>query len=205
METGKSEVEDTRTGNEVTVTTTSERIAGRPALLAVMCVGMFLVQLDVTIVNVALPHIGSGLHVGLSRMQWVIDAYTVALAAGLLVGGWLTDRSGSRLAVLSSLVAFLGASLACGLAPTSYFLIGSRAVAGAAAAVLLPSTLTVVNTAYADRESKARAIGIWAGISALALPTGPLLGGTLVQVLGWRWIFLINVPVVGCALRRRGV
>ncbi|CAM3505649.1 MFS transporter [Nocardiopsis gilva] len=165
-----------------------------------MCTGMFLVQLDVTVVNVALPHIGTALHSGLAGMQWVVDSYTVILAAFLLLGGVVGDRLGHRTVVLTGLGLFGVASLLCGLAPGTATLVGARALQGLAAALLLPSTLAVVNTTFPERAEQARALGIWAGVSALALPAGPLLGGVLVTAAGWRAVFLINLPVVAVAL-----
>ncbi len=170
------------------------------ALLATMCVGMFLVQLDVTVVNVALPDIRAGLGTSLAGQQWVVDAYAVVLASLLLAGGALGDRLGHRRVVLVGLVLFGTASLACGLAPSAGALVGGRAVQGLGAALLLPTTLAVITRAFPGRAEQARAVGIWAGVSALALPAGPLLGGALVSGPGWRWVFLVNLPVVLVAL-----
>jgi DHA2 family methylenomycin A resistance protein-like MFS transporter len=178
--------------------------AGRPAsrrgaLLTVMCAGMFLVQLDVTVVNVALPHIGAALHAGVSGLQWIVDAYSVVLAALLLTAGVSGDRFGHRSTVLTGLLLFGLSSLGCSLAPSAGALIGFRAAQGLAAAVLLPGTLAVISRAYPERREHARALGIWAGVSALALPTGPVLGGLLVTGAGWRTVFWINLPVVAVA------
>ncbi|WNM29987.1 MFS transporter [Streptomyces sp. Li-HN-5-11] len=161
---------------------------------------MFLVQLDVTVVNVALPRIGRDLHAGLSGQQWVVDSYTVVLAACILGAGVVGDRWGHRTVVVTGLALFGAASLLCGVAPGASALIAARAVQGLAAALLLPSTLAVVNRTFPQREEQARALGVWAGISALALPAGPLLGGALVTSAGWRAVFLINLPVVAVAL-----
>lgn len=168
----------------------------RAALLTTMCVGMFLVQLDVTVVNVALPDIRAGLGTSLSGQQWVVVAYAVVLAGLLLVGGALGDRFGHRRVVLTGLLLFGVASLACGAAPSPAALIAGRAVQGLGAALLLPGTLAVITRAFPDRAAQARAVGIWAGVSALALPAGPLLGGALVSGPGWRAVFLVNLPVV---------
>ncbi|TWF97298.1 DHA2 family methylenomycin A resistance protein-like MFS transporter [Kitasatospora viridis] len=165
-----------------------------------MCAGMFLVLLDVTVVNVALAGIGGALHTGLDGLQWVVDAYTVVLAACLLGAGVVGDRLGHRTVLVAGLVLFGGASLACGAAPGIGALVAARAVQGLAAALLLPSTLAVVNRTFPERREKARALGVWAGVSALALPAGPLVGGALVSGAGWRWVFLVNLPVVALAL-----
>jgi len=172
----------------------------RGGVLAVMCVGMFLVQLDVTVVNVALPDIRAGLGTGLAGQQWVIDAYAVVLASLLLVGGTVGDRYGHKRVVLTGMGLFGVASLACGLAPNVATLIAGRAVQGLGAALLLPGTLAVITRTYPERAEQARAVGVWAGVSALALPAGPLLGGALVSGLGWQAVFLINLPIIVVAV-----
>lgn len=172
----------------------------RYLLLAAMCVGMFLVQLDVTIVNVALPSIRTGLRADLAGQQWVVDSYAVVLASLLLAGGTFGDRYGHKRIVLAGLGLFGLASLVCGLAPGVGVLIAGRAVQGLGAALLLPGTLAVITHAFPDQAEQARAIGIWAGVSALALPIGPLVGGALVSGLGWRTIFLINIPIIAIAI-----
>jgi len=172
----------------------------RRLILTVMCVGMFLVQLDVTIVNVALPRIGSGLATGLAGQQWVVDGYAVVLASLLLAGGTFGDRYGHKRVVLAGLGLFGVASLACGVAPDVGVLVAARAVQGAGAALLLPGTLAVVTHAYPDRAEQAHAVGVWAGVSALALPAGPLIGGALVSGFGWRTVFLINLPIIAVAI-----
>jgi MFS transporter, DHA2 family, methylenomycin A resistance protein len=169
----------------------------RPGLvLLVMCAGMFLVLLDVTVVNVAVPAITAGLHTGTAGVQWVVDGYTVALASLLLGGGTLGDRIGHRRVVLAGLILFGAASAGCALAPWPGALIAARAAQGTGAALLLPGSIAAITDAYPDRAAQARALGIWAGVSALALPAGPLLGGAIVQLSGWRAVFWINPPVV---------
>ncbi|MGH9069287.1 MAG: MFS transporter [Acidimicrobiales bacterium] len=169
-------------------------------LLGVMCVGMFLVQLDVTVVNVALPDIRVGLHTSLAGQQWVVDAYAVVLASLLLAGGTSGDRYGHKRLVLGGLGLFGAASLLCGSAPSIGVLIGARAVQGLGAALLLPGTLAVITRAFPARGEQAQAVGVWAGVSALALPAGPLLGGALVSGLGWRAVFFINLPIIAVAV-----
>lgn len=169
-------------------------------MLTVMCVGMFLVLLDVTVVNVALPSIGAGFGTGSEGLAWVVDGYAFAIASLLLAGGALGDRIGHRRVVMVGLAMFGVASAGCGLAPTLAALVGARVVQGAGAALLLPGSLAVIAHAYPDRAAQARALGIWAGISSLALPAGPLLGGLLVTTGGWRLVFGINIPVVVAAL-----
>jgi MFS transporter, DHA2 family, methylenomycin A resistance protein len=170
------------------------------AVLTVMCAGMFLVLLDVTVVNVALPSIASGLGADPAATQWIVDAYAVAIAGLLLAGGTLGDRVGHGRVVLTGLGVFGMASAACGLAAGPGMLIAARAAQGVGAALLLPSSLAVITDAFRDRAARAKALGIWAGVSSLALPAGPLLGGFLVASGGWRVVFLVNVPVVLAAL-----
>lgn len=169
-------------------------------LLALLCVGIFLVQLDVTVVNVALPSIRTGLDTTLAGQQWVVAGYMIALAGLLLVCGWLGDRIGHRRVVLTGLAVFGLASLGCGAATNIELLVAARAVQGVGAALLLPGTLAVITDLYVDRPARARAVGIWAGAGALALPSGPLLGGALVSSLGWRSVFLINLPIIAIGL-----
>ncbi|WP_116205404.1 MFS transporter [Amycolatopsis circi] len=171
----------------------------RTAILFTMCAGMFLVQLDVTVVNVALPTLGSELHADVPQQQWVVVGYSVVLAALLLAGGALGDVLGHRGVVLTGLAVFGAASAACGLAQSAGWLVAARAVQGVGAALLLPGTMAVVTGTFPGRAERARALGIWAGISALALPAGPVLGGLLVQAAGWRPVFWLNVPIVAAA------
>ncbi|MGY6026639.1 MFS transporter [Streptomyces spinosirectus] len=177
------------------------RHQGSPrTVLLVMCTGYFLVLLDVTIVNVALPGIGSDLGTDVGGLQWVVDGYALALAALMLTSGTAGDLYGHRRVVLTGLAVFGAGSLACGLAQDVPVLVAARVIQGVGAALLLPGTLAIISRAFPGDAARARAIGVWAGIGSLALPAGPLLGGALVEALGWRAIFLLNVPIVLVAL-----
>jgi DHA2 family methylenomycin A resistance protein-like MFS transporter len=175
---------------------TASQSMSRSVVLVVMCVGYFLVLLDVTVINVALPGIGRELGADLAGLQWVVDGYALALAALLLAGGTLSDQRGHKRVALGGLVVFGSASLACGLAPSAGALVAARVIQGAGAALLLPATLAIITRAFPERGQQARAIGIWAGVGSMALPAGPLLGGALVDSLGWRTVFFVNVPIV---------
>jgi DHA2 family methylenomycin A resistance protein-like MFS transporter len=168
----------------------------RRLLLVVMCVGYFLVLLDVTVVNVALPRIGDDLGSSVAGLQWVVDGYAVTLAALLLAAGTVGDVLGHRPVVLVGMVVFGVASAWCAAAPSTGVLVGGRVAQGLGAALLLPGTLAVISRAFPEPAEQARAIGVWAGIGSVALPAGPLLGGALVDGPGWRWVFLLNVPVL---------
>ncbi len=164
-----------------------------PALVAA-CLGYFMVILDTTIVNVALPPIRDDLDTDLAGLQWVVDSYLVVLAAGILTGGALCDRYTARTVFRVGIALFTLASLACGLAPTTGTLIGARALQGAASALCVPSSLALVRAGYADPGLRRRAIGLWALIAAFGAAAGPVVGGLGVEVWSWRSVFLANVP-----------
>src|SRR4051794_36969709 len=171
---------------------------GKAAGLMSVCLGFFIIQLDVTIVNVALPAVGREVGGSLDGLQWVIDAYTLALAAFMLTAGSQADRFGARRVFTIGLVAFGAGSAACAAAPTLGALVAARAIQGLGAAALVPCSLSLIVHQFPDPPSRARALGAWGGMGSLGVALGPVLGGGLVAVAGWRVIFLINVPV--CAL-----
>ena len=168
--------------------------------LLVTCFGLFMVLLDASIVNVALPTIQADLHAQLSDLQWVVDAYTLPFAALMLTAGTLGDRFGRKRLFLGGLVLFVLGSLLCGLAPTLGWLLVGRAVQGAGAAALMPGSLAVLVAAFPEPRARAQAIGIWAGVSGVALAAGPLVGGVLIQLSSWPAIFFVNLPVGVVAL-----
>lgn len=163
-----------------------------------VCLGFFIIQLDVTIVNVALPAIQRQIGGSLGGLQWVIDAYTLGLAAVMLTAGSQADRVGARRVFTTGLVVFGVGSAACAASPTLGVLIAARAVQGLGASALLPCSLALIVHQFPDRRVRARALGVWGGMGSAGVALGPVVGGALVAVAGWRSIFLVNVPV--CAL-----
>jgi EmrB/QacA subfamily drug resistance transporter len=161
--------------------------------------GLFMIMLDNTVVNVALQTIRRDLHMSLSSLEWIVTAYALTFAALLITGGKLADLYGRRRIFVLGLAIFSLSSLACGLAPSAGFLIGARAVQGVGAALMNPATLSIITATFPPRQ-RGTAIGIWAGVSALALAIGPLAGGLISEKLNWNWIFFVNVPVGALAI-----
>lgn len=164
-------------------------------VLAAAMLGVVLVSLDVSVVNVALKSMSTSLSVGIEGLQWVLNVYTLAYAVCLLSAGALGDRIGPRATFLLGFTIFTVASLACGVAPSYGVLIAARLSQGVGAALLVPSAMAIIRLAYADPGARASAIGLWAGAGSLALAAGPIVGGALIANLGWRSIFLMNLPV----------
>jgi EmrB/QacA subfamily drug resistance transporter len=162
--------------------------------LAAVSFGLFMIMLDNTVVNVALPSIQRDLGVGLSELEWIVAGYALTFAALMLTGGKLADAYGRRLIFVVGIAIFTLSSLACGMATSGNMLIGARIVQGVGAALMNPATLSIIAATFAPRE-RGKAIGIWAGTAALALAIGPLVGGLLTKHVGWSWIFFVNVPV----------
>src|SRR4051812_39242723 len=167
--------------------------------LAAMCFALFMVMLDNTVTNVALPSIQRTFDASLSALEWTINAYSLSFAVLLVTGGRLGDIFGRRKVFLIGVVIFGASSATIGLAPTEGWLVASRAVQGMGAALMMPATLSIITNAFPPSE-RGKAIGTWAGVSAIALALGPLVGGWLTEDVTWRAIFFINVPVAIIAI-----
>src|ERR671937_728681 len=162
--------------------------------LAAVAVGLFMIMLDNTVVNVALPSIQQDLHISTAELEWVVNAYALTFGVLLLTGGKLADLLGRRAIFIGGLVIFTGSSPWGGLAGGAASPIAARTVQGGRAALMNPATLSIITATFPPRQ-RGTAIGIWAGVSALALAIGPLVGGLLTQDIHWSWIFFINIPV----------
>ncbi len=162
--------------------------------LGALCFALFMIMLDNTVVNVALPAIRSDLGISQSELEWTVAAYALTFASLLLTGGKLGDLLGRRLIFMVGLAVFTLSSLFCGLSSSGTELIAARTVQGVGAALMMPATLSIISATFAVRE-RGTAIGIWAGVSAMALAIGPLLGGIITEHISWNWIFYVNVPI----------
>ena len=169
------------------------------APLAAVCLGTFMLLVDVTIVNVALPDMAVNLHTSFSSLQWVIDSYAVALAALLMGLGSLADLRGRRRVYLAGLAVFAAASLASGLAGSPGLLIAARGVQGVGGAAMFATTIALLNASYQGRD-RGTAFGVWGAVAGGSAAVGPVLGGLLTETLSWRWIFFVNLPVSGVAI-----
>ena len=163
--------------------------------LAIVCVAFFMTVLDVSIVNVALPSIGESLHFSATGLQWVITAYAITFGGFLLLGGRAGDILGRKRMFLVGVLIFSIASLVCGLSGSTGVLIAARAVQGFGAAIVSPSTLSIITTTFAEGPERNKALGIWGAMGGSGAAAGVLFGGILTKYLGWEWIFFVNVPV----------
>src|SRR6478735_11089474 len=174
----------------------SSRTSTNPwVVLVIICLAQFMVVLDATIVNVALPHIQTALGFNEANLQWIISSYTLFFGGFLLLGGRAGDLLGRKRLFLVGLVIFTAASLLDGIATTSGELIGFRALQGLGAALISPAALSIISTTFAEGKERARALGVWAAIAIGGSAVGLVLGGALTQAFSWRWIFFVNVPV----------
>ena len=171
---------------------------GRVALVATVAASA-MASLDATVVNVALPHIGRDFHAGVSALQWVLTGYLLALASLILLGGALGDRLGRRRLFVIGTVWFAAASLLCGAAPDIAVLVAARILQGVGGALLIPGSLAILQASFRESD-RAAAVGAWSGLGGVAGAIGPFVGGALVDGPGWRWAFLVNVPVAALAI-----
>ena len=163
-------------------------------VLALTSTAYFMVALDATVVSTALPRMQEDLHVGLASLQWTLNAYGIAFAAGIITAAALGDRYGRRRIFTIGLALFTVASAACALAPNASVLIAARTVQGLGGAIVLPLSLTILTTAF-PAERRGTIVGIYGGLAGLAVAAGPLVGGAVTQGINWHWIFWINVPI----------
>ena len=169
-------------------------------VLASCCLSLLIVSMDATIVNVAIPAIRADLHASAPQLQWVIDVYTLALASLLLLAGATGDRFGRRRVFQTGLSIFALGSLLCSLAPTINLLIGARLIQGIGASMMNPVALSIITQIFTERVERARALGIWGGVVGISMALGPIVGGLLIEGVGWRSVFWINLPICAAAL-----
>ncbi len=170
-------------------------LARRRLILAICCMSLLIVGMDGTIVNVALPAIRGSLGASVSGLQWVVDAYTLTLASLLILSGSTADRIGRRRVFQVGLALFTVGSALCSLAPNLSLLVAARVVQAVGGSMLNPVAMSIITNTFTERRERARAIGIWGGVVGISLGLGPVIGGVLIQTVGWRWIFWINVPI----------
>src|ERR1700759_2670428 len=171
----------------------------KPLILISLLLAAFVINLDTTIVNVALPSLVRQLHASDSHLQWVVDAFNLLFAASVLAAGSLSDRFGRKGMLLAGLTVFGLARLAGGLADSPGALIAARSVMGVGAAMVFPSTLSLITNLFTERRERARAIGLWGAVTGVAIAFGPIVGGWLLQLFDWRSIFFAMAPVAAIA------
>ncbi len=167
----------------------------RLGILAICCLSLLIVGLDITALNVALPVIGQDLDAGISGLQWIVDAYIVVMASLLMFAGSMGDRLGRRRVFVSGLVLFSAASVLCAVAPTVELLIAARALQGVGASMLNPVAMSIIANTFTDPRERAQAVGVWGAVFGISMALGPIVGGGLVSAAGWEAIFLLNLPI----------
>src|ERR1700733_1353327 len=172
----------------------------RMLVLAICCMSLFIVGIDATIVNVALPSIQHDLHAPVSGLQWTVDAYTIVVASFLMLSGSTADRVGRRRTFQAGLGLFTLGSLLCSLAPGLGWLVGFRMLQALGGSMLNPVAMSIITNTFTDPAERARAIGVWGGVFGLSMAMGPVLGGLLVDAVDWRGVFWVNIPVGIAAL-----
>jgi len=171
------------------------QLFGRVRILLICCCSLFIVGLDVTVVNVALPSIGHDLDAEIAGLQWTVGAYTLVMSSLLMFSGSMGDRFGRRRVFITGLTVFTGASLLCSLAPSIEALVAFRVLQGVGASMLNPVAMSIVTNTFTDPRERAQAIGVWGATFGISMALGPIIGGTLVSALDWRAIFWVTVPV----------
>lgn len=172
----------------------------RMLILGICCMSLLIVSLDNTVLNVALPALGKDFDAPVSGLQWAIDAYTVVVASLLMLAGSTADRLGRKRVFLTGLAVFTAASVLCSLAPSLEWLIVFRALQAVGGSMLNPVAMSIITNTFTEPRERARAIGVWGGVVGISMAAGPLVGGLLVDSVGWRSIFWINLPVGLAAL-----
>jgi EmrB/QacA subfamily drug resistance transporter len=167
----------------------------RQRILVICCMSLFIVGLDITAVNVALPSIAGDLDADIAGLQWTVSAYTVVMASLLIFSGSMADRLGRKRTFVMGLTVFSAASLLCSLAPSVELLVAFRVLQGVGASMLNPVAMSIITNTFTDPRERAQAVGVWGAVFGIAMALGPVVGGGLVATAGWGWIFLINVPL----------
>jgi MFS family permease len=164
-------------------------------ILAICSMSLFIVGLDITAVNVALPSIAGDLDADIGGLQWTVSAYTVVMASLLIFSGSMADRLGRKRTFVTGLTVFSAASLLCSLAPSVELLVAFRVLQGVGASMLNPVAMSIITNTFTDPRERAQAVGVWGAVFGIAMALGPVVGGGLVATAGWPWIFLINIPL----------
>lgn len=172
----------------------------RLGILAICCTSVFVVFIDNTIVNVALPSIGHDFHTSVAGLKWVVDGYTLVIASLLMLSGSMADRLGRRRVFMTGLTLFVLGSLACSLAPSLGYLVFFRMLQGIGGSMLNPVAMSIIRNTFEDDRERARAIGLWSAVVGIALAMGPIMGGLLVHSVGWPSVFWVNIPIGGIGI-----